>query len=675
MKQRQFALLRLVLAEETILEEDFRKQYQISKRTFQYDIKAINNWLAERKLPEVDRSQVGALSLELTRLMKDQIVNDIGSQSIPFHQMNDKARREFLLFSLFLETGYISTKLLCDRFSMSRNSIRKLLVDLETEFEDEEIAIISRPKLGWLVAGNEDAIKRVFVKRFHGIFMEQSKGILIQRNEIHQLVSGKIPRWDEWIRERSSMVSSGITDRSSGRVIASLVISILRHQPNEKLGSQPIQIPVLEESGALPKLEALIEDYDFQLDKQDHAFCAKYLLGNRAIDVDQKFEVVFDALPSIVKTMVKDMSEISSKPIREPERLVKSLIVHLQPTIFRIRFGIEVENALLQQIQERYQGYYRAARIASRPLEQHFSIQIPPEEVAFIAMHFGAFIEKEQKEKNRILLVCHEGMATVRLIQARLQEEFDSFEIIGIMSRHSYSKMKNLAADLIITTIRLENRGIPIVVVEPLLSDTNQRELARMLTKRKIRQTGTVEKIVNEIEKYATIHQPRLLKHSIHEIIEGKRSGKKLSEILPVSRIQLGIRVESWQEAVGAAAEPLLADGAITEGYYLKMMENIERFRAYVVVKKFVAMPHARPEDGALSTQASLVVLSKGVKFGHPKNDPVRVVFILTAVDPTQHLQALETFRKMIGTEEALLRLKQMQSQEECRQWIKELEE
>ena len=105
------------------------------------------------------------------------------------------------------------------------------------------------------------------------------------------------------------------------------------------------------------------------------------------------------------------------------------------------------------------------------------------------------------------------------------------------------------------------------------------------------------------------------------------------------------------------------------------MMENIVRFRAYIVVKKSVAMPHARPEDGALDTQASLVVLSKGVKFGHPKNDPVRVVFVLTSTDGHQHLTALDTFRRMIGTEDALTCLKQMKDREVCKQWIAEMEQ
>lgn len=675
MKQRQFALLRWILQEDSVVENELLEVYRISKRTLQYDIKAINEWLTGRNLPELTRRNDGSYYLLLTQLVQEQVQREIETHSLLFHQMNDRARKEYLLFLLFFEKGFVTTQYISSGLEMSRNSIRNILVELEAELQAEGVLLKSKPRSGWALMGNEADLRRCFVKWFHEVFINRATGLQIHRNAMLKMVEREIPQWSEWMKERFSMLSKGISDRSSGRVIASIVISILRHQNAKELSVQPVEIPVLVESGALPRFEALVEGFDFPLNHQDRVFCAKYLLGNRAIDMDQKVEVVFDELPKIVNTMVKDMCEISHHPIREPERLIKSLIVHLQPTIFRIRFGIEVENSLLDQIQERYQGYYRAARIASRPLEQHFSIRIPAEEVAFIAMHFGAFIEKEQREHARILLVCHEGMATVRLIQARLREEFDAYEIVGIMSRSEYMEGREIHADLILTTVELPGKGVPVVHVEPLLSERNQNRLEKVLTKRTTRPEDSVERIYQEVERLCTIHQPRLLRASIREILDGKQSGKSLSALLPLDRIQLGVCAETWQEAVQVAAEPLLQCGAITEGYHLKMLENIERFRAYVVVKKYVAMPHARPEDGALDTQASLVVLSKGVKFGHPKNDPVRIVFILTATDGLQHLTALETFRKMIGTDDALSYLKQVKDREVCKAWIAELEQ
>ncbi len=675
MKQRQFALLRWILQEDFVAEKEILETYHISKRTLQYDMKAINEWLIERDLPGLKRKTDGCFHLLLTQLVQEQVQQEIEMHSILFHQMDESARKEYLLFLLFFEKGFVTTQYISEKLEMSRNSIRKILVELELELKSNGVFLESKPKSGWALMGDEADLRRCFVKWFHEVFINRTTGMQIHRTAMLKRVETEIPQWPTWMKERFSVLSKGISDRSSGRVVASIVISILRHQNAKDLGVQPVEIPVLVESGALPRLDALIAGFDFPLNHQDRVFCAKYLLGNRAIDMDQKIEVVFDKLPKIVKTMVKDMCEISHHPIREPERLVKSLIVHLQPTIFRIRFGIEVENSLLEQIQERYQGYYRAARIASRPLEQHFSIHMPAEEVAFIAMHFGAFIEKEQREQTRILLVCHEGMATVRLIQARLREEFDSCEIVGIMSRNEYMESREIHADLVLTTVELQGKGIPIVHVEPMLSKGNQNQLGEILKKRTIRRKESFERIYQEVERYCTVHQPRLLRSSIHEILEGKQSGKTLAELLPLERIQLGIHVDTWQEAVQVTAEPLLQCGAITESYHLKMMENIERFRAYVVVKKSVAMPHARPEDGALDTQASLVVLSKGVKFGHPKNDPVRVVFILTATDGHQHLAALDTFRRMIGTDDALAYLKQVKDREVCKRWIAELEQ
>jgi len=62
------------------------------------------------------------------------------------------------------------------------------------------------------------------------------------------------------------------------------------------------------------------------------------------------------------------------------------------------------------------------------------------------------------------------------------------------------------------------------------------------------------------------------------------------------------------------------------------------------VIAPGLAMPHARPNDSVLETGMSLVTLAEPVSFGHAKNDPVRVVFGLAALDHDKHLELLSEF-------------------------------
>jgi PTS system ascorbate-specific IIA component len=68
----------------------------------------------------------------------------------------------------------------------------------------------------------------------------------------------------------------------------------------------------------------------------------------------------------------------------------------------------------------------------------------------------------------------------------------------------------------------------------------------------------------------------------------------------------------------------------------------------YAVLAPGVAMPHARPEDGAREAGLSIVILSEGVNFGSP-NDPVYLVIGFAAKDKTSHLKILQELALLLS--------------------------
>ena len=76
-----------------------------------------------------------------------------------------------------------------------------------------------------------------------------------------------------------------------------------------------------------------------------------------------------------------------------------------------------------------------------------------------------------------------------------------------------------------------------------------------------------------------------------------------------------------WREAVKLSGGLLVASGAAEEGYISAMVRTVEELGAYAVIAPGVAIPHARPEDGAKKVGLSLAVLSEPVEFGSKEND------------------------------------------------------
>lgn len=71
------------------------------------------------------------------------------------------------------------------------------------------------------------------------------------------------------------------------------------------------------------------------------------------------------------------------------------------------------------------------------------------------------------------------------------------------------------------------------------------------------------------------------------------------------------------------------------------MIAGIKEVGPYIVLAKHIALPHARPEAGALESAIGVATLKEPVVFGNEANDPVKYLFCLSAKDDMEHLQAL----------------------------------
>lgn len=115
--------------------------------------------------------------------------------------------------------------------------------------------------------------------------------------------------------------------------------------------------------------------------------------------------------------------------------------------------------------------------------------------------------------------------------------------------------------------------------------------------------------------------------------------------------IQLDVPVDSPEQAILAAGNALLASHACTQEYVQAMLDNFHHFGPYFVIAPGLAMPHARPEQGALTPQISFIRLRQPVSFGHSDNDPVTLVLGLSATGQDQHIQLIQQLVTLLGDE------------------------
>mgnify|MGYP003367166414 CR=1 FL=1 len=107
----------------------------------------------------------------------------------------------------------------------------------------------------------------------------------------------------------------------------------------------------------------------------------------------------------------------------------------------------------------------------------------------------------------------------------------------------------------------------------------------------------------------------------------------------------------SAEEAILAAGNALHGSGACSEEYVQAMLGNYREFGPYFVIAPGLAMPHARPEQGAHRAQLSFIRLRQPVVFGHAENDPVRLVLGLSATGQDEHIALIQQLVTLLGDE------------------------
>ena len=98
----------------------------------------------------------------------------------------------------------------------------------------------------------------------------------------------------------------------------------------------------------------------------------------------------------------------------------------------------------------------------------------------------------------------------------------------------------------------------------------------------------------------------------------------------------------------------LVEQESIEERYITAMIDAVKTLGPYIVIAPGIAIAHARPEDGAKKIGISLVRLKPPVEFGSKNNDPVDLVFGLSALDHDSHIDVLRDLAGILQNKEII---------------------
>lgn len=122
-------------------------------------------------------------------------------------------------------------------------------------------------------------------------------------------------------------------------------------------------------------------------------------------------------------------------------------------------------------------------------------------------------------------------------------------------------------------------------------------------------------------------------------------------DLLKLENVQICERAADWRDAIRTAVLPLERNGYVEPRYKEEIIGNLEKLGPYIVIAENVALPHARPEQGALKTQLGVTLFREPVRFDG-KDTPARLFVTLAAQDADSHLDALVAVSELLDQPE-----------------------
>jgi mannitol/fructose-specific phosphotransferase system IIA component (Ntr-type) len=148
--------------------------------------------------------------------------------------------------------------------------------------------------------------------------------------------------------------------------------------------------------------------------------------------------------------------------------------------------------------------------------------------------------------------------------------------------------------------------------------------------------------------------------------------GIELDDVVHADSVEIGVEVSDWRDAVRRSGSLLVRTGAAEERYVDAMIRTVDELGPYAVLAPGIAIPHARPEDGAVDVGIGVLTLSTPVEFGAGDNDPVDLVFPFATPDAKKHTAALQALATFLEEEENVTRLRGATTTDEVLKLLKE---
>lgn len=617
--EREKAIIRYLLENGPTTVAKIGLHMSLSQKTVSQSLKRIDEFLQETAIRLVRKPRVGVFldgdSAEILKYLDGHEESNLPTSK--------KDRIQFLCFEILKQKTYFTRQELQDALYISKSTLENDMGQVSEIFRHFNVTIEVLPGKGSFLNLSEQEKRRLafdLIYYFWGgnwkITQEQQR-YLHSIQGIPQFVNDfidltKISLVDTLLQEYLKKEQITLNDAAYHSLLLHLIIMIDRVKEKNYLTFEERRHPLMENRAFYRFIASIEETFSLSLPVSEVHYISLHIYGDSLMKKNDSD----DLLDETIRKLIHETISLRN------ESLLLGLVSHIKEAIYRIQKGLVIHNPFLNDVKKNFPLSFEEALRLAHALNWHFSISIPENEVAFLAVHIQ--VMKEQREEKQpkkvsVLLVCSSGKGTSQLLAARIRRNYEQIDISRILSIQELIQT-NIYEDLILSTVDLKIDSIPTIHVSPVLNKDEQRKIEAFLRKVEEKQNGS-------FSQFAKL---------IHEDL-----------------IFLDHHFEDYQEVITFIGEQL-----ITRGYVNEEMIDSSLKREQLSFTSFgrFATPHGTPEYVKKSAIVFLR-LHNEIHWGETK---VKYVFFICIKDETvQELEEIyDTMLNVMESDERTFLLK-----------------
>ncbi|MCF1617300.1 BglG family transcription antiterminator [Tetragenococcus koreensis] len=672
MKDRTARLLRkLVSAELPISMKTLSEEFQLSARTMRNEINELNAYLSQQGFPQVYSLRGKGLKLQLNKKEKETVLATLASD-----KKNEFLNREERILDLILDIGLAKKKIFLFRkeeeYQVSKSTVDEDMRRLRELLKGYGVNVLSVPKEGLILEGKEKSIRTMLYSIINKAIgtvslTDQYKNQSLKQKIIFRYIPITMISEIDCIYD--SCISASEDNYYRKNLVTFTSICIVRFLNQKKIENT---IWLKNNVYTSKSIEIFVETVFYHFSIQDALNEFNYLtfiletLNQQ--DMSTSIDWVQAQLLSI--QLIQHVENQTHIPFSKKEEVLQEgLYQHIAGLLNRVRYDVQFANPLKKNIQKNYDVIYRAVNSFAPVINQLTGKEISQDELAFLVIHFSTSLSELNQEVTyyyRAVVICNHGTATGKLLSENLKELFN-IEVLAVLSSREIGLIEKLDADLVFSTVPIEEMNKPLLVLEPIIKEDSKALIHNFLQQNKeYRRISSnyqdmthifhsllqvIDSQVGNVTRDAYEELAEIFKENQFSVNK-RELQPMIQDILEDEHIILQTEAKDWQELIKIVADPLVQDATITQQYVQAMIDSVNEFGPYIVIGKHLALAHARPEDGANQLGLSVATVKEPVRFGHDENDPVKIIFCLSAVDSFSHLNIMKYLVQLINDEE-----------------------